>query len=94
MTLAILSDPNFLIKSSSSETKNRDEPGSPCLPERPLSCRSTRRESCLSVPIMANPPAFFTPSPSLISVPRPAMLVAMVTAPASPALATISASFW
>ena len=31
--------------------------------------------------------------PSLMSVPRPAMLVAMVTAPARPAWATISASF-
>ena len=31
--------------------------------------------------------------PSMMSVPRPAMLVAMVTAPSLPACATISASF-
>ena len=45
-----------------------------------------------SVPMMANPPASFTPVPSLISVPRPAMLVAMVTAPGKPASATTCAS--
>ena len=43
---------------------------------------------------MAKPPASFTPAPNLISVPRPAMLVAMVTVPDVPASATISASFW
>ena len=94
INLAIRSEPNFRIKSSSSETKKREEPGSPCRPARPLNCLSTRLESCLSVPIIANPPASFTPSPSLMSVPRPAIFVAIVTAPGNPALATISASFW
>jgi len=35
-----------------------------------------------------------TPGPSLMSVPRPAMFVAMVTDPGCPARATISASRW
>ena len=35
-----------------------------------------------------------TPAPSLMSVPRPAMFVAIVTAPGWPAPATISASRW
>ena len=35
-----------------------------------------------------------TPSPSLMSVPRPAMFVAIVIAPGCPAFATISASRW
>ena len=94
ISLAILSEPNLRIKSSSKETKKREDPGSPCLPALPLSCLSTRLESCLSVPIIARPPAPLTPSPSLMSVPRPAMFVAIVTAPARPAFATISASFW
>ena len=34
--LAILSEPNILRRSSSNDKKNLDEPGSPCLPERPL----------------------------------------------------------
>ena len=80
------------IKSSSSDTKNIDDPGSPCLPARPRNCLSTRRLSCRSVPSIARPPASFTPAPSLISVPRPAMLVAIVTAPAKPASATTCAS--
>jgi hypothetical protein len=54
-------------------------PGSPCRPARPLSWLSIRRESCLAVPITANP---CVPSPSLMSVPRPAMFVDIVTAPA------------
>ena len=92
--LAIRSDPNKRIKLSSRETKNCDEPGSPCLPDLPLNCLSTLLESCLSVPIIAKPPPSLTPSPSLISVPLPAMLVAMVTVPALPASVTTSASFW
>ena len=44
--------------------------------------------------MMAKPPAAFTSSPNLMSVPRPAMLVAMVTAPGLPAFATTSASAW
>jgi hypothetical protein len=70
------------------------EPGSPWRPARPRNWRSTRRLSWRSVPMMAKPPASFTPGPSLMSVPRPAMLVAMVTLPAWPASATISASRW
>ena len=38
--------------------------------------------------------ASVTPAPSLMSVPRPAMFVAIVTAPGWPAPATISASRW
>src|SRR3989344_4664309 len=56
-----------------------------------------RRASCRSVPIRKSPPAFFTSSyasslpglpPSLMSTPWPAMLVATVTLPLLPALAT------
>ena len=43
---------------------------------------------------MARPPDSFTSCESLISVPRPAMLVAIVTAPAFPASVTISDSRW
>ena len=58
------------------------------------SCRSTLLDSCRSVPTMANPPAALASGVSLMSVPLPAMLVAIVTVPALPASATISASFW
>ena len=51
-----------------------------------------RLDSWRSVPIMCNPPSSFIPSPSLISVPLPAIFVAIVTAPFCPARATISAS--
>ena len=44
--------------------------------------------------MIANPPLFFTLSESLISVPLPAILVAIVTILSLPASATISASFW
>ncbi|EJX03640.1 membrane protein [gut metagenome] len=44
--------------------------------------------------MIAKPPASLTSFDSLISVPRPAMLVAMVTVLFKPAKATISASFW
>ena len=48
--------------------------------------------------MMAKPPAAFTSGDSLMSVPRPAMFVAMVTAPSPlvdcPAFATMDASFW
>ena len=93
ITLATLSDPNNLMRLSSSETKNCELPGSPCLPDLPLNCRSTLLESCLSVPIIAKPPDSLTISDSLISVPLPAILVAIVTIPGFPASATISASF-
>ncbi len=42
---------------------------------------------------MASPPADFTASANLMSVPRPAILVAIVTCPGCPASATMSASF-
>ena len=80
------------IKLSSSDTKKIELPGSPCLPARPRSCLSTRLLSWRSVPTIAKPPASFTPGPSLISVPLPAIFVAIVTAPASPASATTCAS--
>ena len=91
---AIFSDANRRIKSSSRETKNTEEPGSPWRPARPRNWRSTRRLSWRSVPMMAKPPAAFTSCDSLMSVPRPAMLVAIVTVLLCPAVATISASFW
>ena len=43
-----------------------------------------RLDSCLSVPIILSPPAALASSSSLISVPRPAILVAIVTAPCLP----------
>ena len=92
IALAIRSDWNKRIKLSSSETKNCEDPGSPCLPALPLNCLSTLLDSCLSVPMMARPPAAFTSSLILISVPRPAMLVAIVTLPGCPASATTCAS--
>ncbi len=91
---AMRPEPNRRIRSSSSETKNCDEPGSPWRPARPRSWRSTRRLSWRSVPMMARPPACLTSGVSLMSVPRPAMLVAMVTCPARPASATTWASNW
>ena len=103
ITLAIRSLANRRINLSSRETKNTDEPGSPCRPARPRNCLSTRRLSWRSVPIMAKPPASLTSGDNLISVPRPAIFVAMVTAPKRwpslsrvlcPANATMSASFW
>ena len=44
-----------------------------------------RRLSWRSVPSTYRPPASITPSPSLMSTPRPAMLVAIVIAPVWPA---------
>ena len=94
ITLAMRSLENKRIRSSSKDTKNTEEPGSPWRPARPRNWRSTRRDSWRSVPMMARPPAAFTSGLSLMSVPRPAILVAMVTAHFKPAVATISASFW
>jgi len=45
-----------------------------------------------SIPLYSSILLVTTPGPSLISVPRPAILVAMVTAPGCPAKAIISAS--
>ncbi len=46
---------NLRIRSSSSERKKRDEPGSPWRPARPRSWLSMRRLSCRSVPMMCRP---------------------------------------
>ena len=51
-----------------------------------------RRASWRSVPSTYSPPSSTTPSPSLMSTPRPAMFVAIVTAPGWPASLMISAS--
>ena len=67
-------------------------PGSPWRPQRPASCRSILPASCRSVRITCSPPSSAIPGPSFISVPLPAMFVAMVTAAGLPASATIAAS--
>ncbi len=96
-----LSPPKILIKSSSRETKNCEDPGSPCLPALPLSWSSILLASCLSVPITQSPPSSLTVlassifggfPPKIISTPRPAIFVAIVTAPFLPACAIISPS--
>src|SRR5207248_7736483 len=51
-----------------------------------------RRDSWRSVPSTYRPPTSRTPSPSLMSTPRPAMFVAIVTARSCPASLMISAS--
>ena len=79
-------------RSSSRERKKRVEPASPWRAQRPRNCRSMRRDSCRSVPMTCRPPIGSTPWPSLMSVPRPAMFVAMVTEPFWPARVMISAS--
>ena len=104
----LLSEIKSLNKSSSKERKNLEYPGSPCLPDLPLSWLSIRLDSCLSVPRICSPFAAITSSlfffhssvrwssflpPRTISVPLPAILVAIVTIPGLPALAIISASF-
>ena len=48
------------IRSSSSETKNFEAPGSPWRPERPRSWLSMRRLSCRSLPMTKSPPAWRT----------------------------------
>ena len=83
---------NRRTRSSSAERKKRDSPGSPWRPERPRSWLSMRRDSWRSVPRMYRPPSSVTPSASLMSTPRPAMFVAIVTAPTWPASLMISAS--
>mmetsp|Transcript_5011 Transcript_5011/g.20084 ORF Transcript_5011/g.20084 Transcript_5011/m.20084 type:complete len:237 (+) Transcript_5011:909-1619(+) len=52
----ILSPPKMRNRLSSSERKYRVEPGSPCLPARPRSWLSTRRDSWRSVPTTCRPP--------------------------------------
>src|SRR5204863_27265 len=51
MYLTIRSEPNSRIKSSSSEMKKCEEPGSPWRAQRPRNWRSMRRASWRSVPI-------------------------------------------
>ena len=94
MMRTIFSEPYRRIKSSSSARKKCELPGSPCRAQRPRSWRSMRRASCRSVPSTWSPPRPAMPSPNRMSVPRPAMFVAIVTLPCWPALATISASCW
>ena len=48
---SIRSDPKMRIRSSCSDRKNLDAPGSPWRPERPRSWLSIRRLSCRSVPM-------------------------------------------
>ena len=48
-------------------------------PARPRNCLSTLRDSCRSVPMMARPPNAFTSSLIFMSVPLPAIFVAIVT---------------
>ena len=89
------SEPNKRIKSSSSEMKKCEEPGIAL-------ARATAAQLPVNAPrfvafradARASRPTSATPAPSLMSVPRPAMFVAMVTAPRWPARATISASCW
>ena len=58
------SAPKMRSRSSSSDRKKRDEPGSPWRPERPRSWLSMRRDSWRSVPRMCRPPAATTSSRS------------------------------
>ena len=53
-----LSEPKMRIRSSSSDRKNLERPGSPWRPERPRSWLSMRRLSWRSVPSTNSPPAF------------------------------------
>ena len=139
MSLVMRSAAKMRIRSSSSDRKKRELPGSPCRPARPRSWLSMRRDSWRSVPRMCSPPAASTSCfsashcalnrakpclnasscsgghscpglpafsgsisaramnsalpPRMMSVPRPAMLVEIVTAPLRPACATTCASF-
>mmetsp|Transcript_26866 Transcript_26866/g.62215 ORF Transcript_26866/g.62215 Transcript_26866/m.62215 type:complete len:300 (-) Transcript_26866:1432-2331(-) len=67
-TLSVLSSPsielppNILKMGSSSARKKRELPGSPWRPDRPRSCASMRRLSCLSVPMTWRPPRSMTSS--------------------------------
>ena len=63
-------------------------PAWPCRPARPLSWSSTRLDGLISVPMTCRP----VPASGTMSVPRPAMLVATVTAPGCPADFTIAPS--
>ena len=60
------SPPKMRIKSSSSDRKNREDPGSPWRPARPRNWLSMRRASCRSVPRMCRPPSATTSSCSAL----------------------------
>jgi hypothetical protein len=60
------------IRSSSSEQKNRETPGSPCRPARPRNWLSNRRYSYFDVPSTDRPPNSTTPGARQMSVLRPA----------------------
>jgi hypothetical protein len=55
-TFMVVSPANIFMRSSSRETKKRDEPLSPWRPERPRSWLSMRRASWRSVPMTCRPP--------------------------------------
>ena len=55
MSVFTRSPAKMRMRSSSSERKNRLEPGSPWRPARPRSWLSMRRDSCRSVPRMCSP---------------------------------------
>ena len=82
---------------TSSKASSQDKmasllPLSPCLAQRPISCLSIRVASWRSVNITCSPPRSLTPSCNTISVPSPAIFVAMVIFPFTPAPAIIPAS--
>ncbi len=56
MSALTLSPAKMRIRSSSSERKKREEPGSPWRPARPRNWLSMRRDSWRSVPRMCRPP--------------------------------------
>ena len=53
------------IRSSSSERKKRELPGSPWRPDRPRNWLSIRRASCRSLPTICSPPSSRTLSPRI-----------------------------
>ena len=85
----------FLTLSSTASSSDRMAsawPGSPWRPLRPSSWRSMRADSCRSVRMTCRPPASRAASDKGMSVPRPAMLVAIMMLPISPARPTSAAS--
>mmetsp|Transcript_1237 Transcript_1237/g.4217 ORF Transcript_1237/g.4217 Transcript_1237/m.4217 type:complete len:266 (+) Transcript_1237:484-1281(+) len=70
----------------------RPLPGWPWRPARPRPCSSTRRLAGKKVMTTCSPPLRRASGDGRMSVPRPAVLVATVTAPASPARRSTSSS--
>src|ERR1700748_2739835 len=64
------SEPKMRIRSSSSDRKNFERPGSPWRPERPRSWLSMRRGSWRSEPVMERAPRFFHRPPRLVALGR------------------------